>query len=185
MGVHRHVSLRWGMSVTDGASWSPMGLRWYSNLACRSPTKHVKVSDGSPIRHVGLQCSISRSPMGLWSGMSVSEEACQGLQWVSNQACRSPMKHVKVSKRVSYQACWSPKGLWKVTDGSLIIIIFFMNSKWNIKIAFLILNFNINYINWEFGVFVKHYFKSVCIFALFWDFFLATELWTLTKMFCS
>ena len=38
------------------------------------------VFDGSPIRQVCLQ----------WD-MSVSNEACRGLQWVYNQACRSPM----------------------------------------------------------------------------------------------
>ena len=40
----------------------------------------MSVFDGSPIRHVGLRCSMSRSPMA-----------------VSDQACRSPMKHVEVS----------------------------------------------------------------------------------------
>ena len=69
---NRHVSLRWGMSVTDGGCQSSMGLQsgisvsyvacrglwWVSNQACWSPIKHVEVFDGSPL---------------------------------SNQACRSPI----------------------------------------------------------------------------------------------
>ena len=38
--------------------------------------------------------SAFRSPMGqvgLRWGMSVSDETCRGLRWVSNQECRSPM----------------------------------------------------------------------------------------------
>ena len=34
MGLHRHVGFQWGMLVSNGACWSPMG-------------------------HVGLQCGIS------------------------------------------------------------------------------------------------------------------------------
>ena len=47
--------------------------------ACRSP-RGVSVSVVSPIRHVGLR----------WD-MLVFDEACQGLRWVSNQACQSPI----------------------------------------------------------------------------------------------
>ena len=95
----RHVGFRWvtnetcrgfrsDMSVTDGECQLPLGhvgLWWVSDLACR-----------------GLRFSMSRSFMGLLSGMSlsyvaclglwwVSDEACRGLRWVSKQACRSPM----------------------------------------------------------------------------------------------
>ena len=45
MGLHRHVGLRWGMLNSD---WSL-------------------------IRHVGFRWSMSRAPMGLRSGMSVSD----------------------------------------------------------------------------------------------------------------
>ena len=41
MGVHRHVGLRWGISVSD--------------QVCQSPMKHVEISDGSPIRHIGVR----------------------------------------------------------------------------------------------------------------------------------
>ena len=37
----------------------------------------------------------------------VSDETCPGLQWVSNQACRSPIGF----RWVSHQACWSLMGL--------------------------------------------------------------------------
>ena len=64
MVLHCHFGLQWGMSVSDGACWSPMGhvgLRW-----------DMLVSDGicwSPMGRVGLR-----------SGMSVSEGVCRGLQ---------------------------------------------------------------------------------------------------------
>ena len=51
--------------------------------------KSVEVSDGFPIRHVGLQWvsdQACRSPMGLQLGMSVS-----------NRTCRSPIENVEVS----------------------------------------------------------------------------------------
>ena len=92
-----NVSYRWGMSVFDGSpvrhasDLACQGLQWFSDQTCRSPMKHVKVFDGSLIRHVGLRCSMSRSLMGLQSGMLVSDEACRGLQWVSDQECRSQM----------------------------------------------------------------------------------------------
>ena len=69
MGLNRHVGLRWGMSVFDGACRSSMGhvgLRWGMSVfdgACQSPLGHA------------------------------------GLRWVSDQACRSPIKHVEVSDR--------------------------------------------------------------------------------------
>ena len=47
MGLHRHVGHRWGISVSDGTWWSPMGhvgLRW-----------DMSVSDGSTIGHVCLR----------------------------------------------------------------------------------------------------------------------------------
>ena len=79
------MGLQLGMSVSDGpairhgkvfnpASWSSLGVRLV-----------MLVSDGFPISH-----------------MLVSDEACRGLRWVSNQACQSPI----------------------VSDGSPIIIIF-------------------------------------------------------------
>ena len=72
---------------------------------CQSPTKNVSrwlrmsVSNGSPIRHVDL--------------LLASDEACWGLRWVSNQACRSPMGHVGLrwGMSVSDGACRSPMGL--------------------------------------------------------------------------
>ena len=72
---------RWvstGMSVSDRACQSPMGrvgLRW----ACMSPMGPVSfrwVSSQTyrfPMWHVGIRWSRSRSPMGLRSGMSVSD----------------------------------------------------------------------------------------------------------------
>ena len=73
--------LRSGMSVSDEAC---RGLQWVSYQACRSPMKHVEVFNGSPIRHVGLRCSMSRSPMYLRSGMSVSDGSPIGIRWVSD-----------------------------------------------------------------------------------------------------
>ena len=101
----KHVSLQWETSVTNGACQSLMGLQsgmsvsnvacrglwWVLDQACWSPKKHVKVFDGSTIKHVGLRWKILRSSMGLQSGMPVSNVASRGLRWVSNQACRSPM----------------------------------------------------------------------------------------------
>ena len=52
MGLHRHVGLRWGMLVSDGAFGFPMGLR-----------SGMSVADESPIRHVGLRCNMSTSPI--------------------------------------------------------------------------------------------------------------------------
>ena len=68
--------------------------------------KHVEVFNGSPIRHVGLRCSILRSSMGLRSGMSVSDDACKGFRWVSDQTCRSPMGLRWVSDRCSIGFRW-------------------------------------------------------------------------------
>ena len=56
LGLHRHVSLRWGMLV----------------------------SDGSPIRHVDLRGSMSRSLKGLRSSILVSDGSPIGLRWVSD-----------------------------------------------------------------------------------------------------
>ena len=47
------MDLRSGMSVSDEAC---RGLRLFSDQECRSPMKHVEVSDWSPIRHVGHRC---------------------------------------------------------------------------------------------------------------------------------
>ena len=52
MGLHRNVGFQWVLLVPDG----------------------------SPIRHVGLRCSMSRSPMGHQSGMS----SPMGIRWVSD-----------------------------------------------------------------------------------------------------
>ena len=57
MGLHRHVSLQLSMSIYD--------------QACRSPMKHVEVSD----------------------------KACRDLRWVSDLACRSPLGLRWVSDR--------------------------------------------------------------------------------------
>ena len=62
MGLHWHVSLWWGMLVSENY----VGLR-----------SDMSVSDGA--------CP---SLMGLRSGMSVSDESCRYLWWVSDQACR-------------------------------------------------------------------------------------------------
>ena len=103
------------MSVTDRACRSLMGLRsdmlfsdvacrglrWVTNQACRSLMKHVEVLDGSPIRHVGLWCSMLRYLMSLRSGMAVSKKHVEvfdgspirndGLQC---SMLRSPIRHV-------------------------------------------------------------------------------------------
>ena len=62
IGLHMHFGLSWvytGMSVSNGEYQLPIGHvggpLWVSNQACQSPMKHVEVSNGSPIRHVGLQ----------------------------------------------------------------------------------------------------------------------------------
>ena len=91
-----------GMLVSDGACRFQMGLWWGMLVSDGSPIKHVKVSDGSPIRHVSLRWGMSATNgaclflMGHQSGMSVSNVACPGLQWVSDQACWSLVKHVEV-----------------------------------------------------------------------------------------
>ena len=94
----RHVSLWWEMSVTDGACLFLIGLQsgmsvsdiacrglwWVSNQACQSPMKHVEVFDGSQIRHVGLRCSMLRSPIrhvGLQWSMSRPLIRHVGLGW--------------------------------------------------------------------------------------------------------
>ena len=99
------------------------GLRW--------------VSDGSPIRHVGLRWSMSRSLMCLLSGMSVSDAACRGLWWVSEvfdwspirhvvlrcSMSRSPMNHLKVSEGLRSGMSVSdgyPIGLRWVSDNNII-----------------------------------------------------------------
>ena len=76
------------------------------------------------IRHVSLR-----------SDMLVSDGSSMGPRWVSDEASQglglglhsgmlvsdgSLMKHLKVSDWVSTQACWSPMGLWLVSDGSPI-----------------------------------------------------------------
>ena len=108
IGLRMHAGFRWvytGMSVSDLECQLPMGyvgLRWVSDQACRSPMKHVEVSNGSPIRHYSVRWGMSVTDracptlMGLRSGMSFSDVACRGLRWVSNQACRSTMKHIEV-----------------------------------------------------------------------------------------
>ena len=58
--------------------------------------------------------------MGLLSGMLVSDEACRGLRWVSNQAFQSPMKHVEVSNG----SLIGLRSDMLVSYGSPIIIIF-------------------------------------------------------------
>ena len=45
-----HVSLRWDMLFSDRSPMRHVGLQW----ACQSQIKDVQVSDGSPIRNVGL-----------------------------------------------------------------------------------------------------------------------------------
>ena len=70
MGI---FSYRWGILVSNG---SEMGLR--SGMSV-SDEAYLEVSDGSPIRHV-----------------SVSNVACRGLPWVSDQACRPSKKYVEV-----------------------------------------------------------------------------------------
>ena len=70
------------------------------------------VSYRSLIRHVSLQWSMSRSLIGLQSGKLVSDEACWGLQWVSDLACWSQMKHVDVSDGLQSDM--------SVSDGSTI-----------------------------------------------------------------
>ena len=63
----RHVGLQRGMLVFNGAFRSPMGhvgLQWgmsVSDGAYQFPMKLVEVSDGSPIRHVGLRWVSDRS----------------------------------------------------------------------------------------------------------------------------
>ena len=79
---------------TPQACWSPMSLHRYVSLWWG-----MSVTAGA-----------CRSRMGLQSGMSVSDEACQGLWWVFDQACRYPMKHVKVSNK-------SPMKHVEVSDG--------------------------------------------------------------------
>ena len=90
----------------------------------------LRISFGSPIRHVGLRSGMSVSDkvyqslmrhVSLWWGMSVSDEACWspmgfrwgmlvsngfpmrhvGLQWVSNLACQSLMRHVSLRWDIS------------------------------------------------------------------------------------
>ena len=64
----RHVGLRWDMSVSHEACRSlirHVGLQQVSNQACQSPISlrsGMSVSDGSPIRHVGLCWVSDRSP---------------------------------------------------------------------------------------------------------------------------
>ena len=75
---------------------SPKAYMLVSDHACRSPIKHVGlwcVSNQvrwSPLKNVdcwsqmGLRWSMSRSPMGLQSGMSVSDRSPLGLRLVSD-----------------------------------------------------------------------------------------------------
>ena len=84
------MGLQWDMSVSDGSPMGHVGFRlvineacqgqrWVTGQACWSPMKHVKVSKGSPIRHIGLQWVSHQpcwSPIGLQLGMLVSDEAC-------------------------------------------------------------------------------------------------------------
>ena len=98
-----HVVVRWFYTVMSISHWEcqlPMGM---------------SVFDGSSIRHVGLQCSMSRSPMGHRSGMLDSDEACRG-----HQAFWSPIKHVEVSDGSSI---WHD-GLRWVSDNNNIFVNF-------------------------------------------------------------
>ena len=79
--------------MTNQACWSPMGLRL-----------DISVSDGTPMRYGSLR-----------GGLSVSDEAYQGLQWVSDQVCRSPMVLQEVFDR-------SPMGLQLVSDNNNIFV---------------------------------------------------------------
>ena len=97
--------------VSDEACWSPMGLRW-DMLAFDG-----LVSDQAywaPMTHLGL-----------WSGMSVSDQACQSLMGfrsdilVSDEACHSPMglwSGMSVSDRSPIRHV----GLWWVSNRSKI-----------------------------------------------------------------
>ena len=49
------MGLRWGMSILDGSPMKHVEVRWVFDQTCQSPTEHVEVSDGSPIRQVGLR----------------------------------------------------------------------------------------------------------------------------------
>ena len=122
----RHVGIWSGMLVSDQACRFPMGR---SDQASQSHISDVglqsdmSVSNGSPMRNVGLlgdRLARSESNMPLWiptclirdrnawSSMSdgspleisVSDEECRspmrhvGLWWVSDDSCRSSMRHV-------------------------------------------------------------------------------------------
>ena len=79
--------LHWWSHIGPLMSRYSMGL--WSGI--QSLMKHIEAFDGSPMRHVVLWFSMLRSLMGLRAGMLVSEWACRGLRWVSDQACRSLM----------------------------------------------------------------------------------------------
>ena len=107
-----------------------------TNMLDRRPTLgKICFSYGSPMQHVGLRSGIwvsdkgYRSPMGLWLGMSVFDDACRspmrhvGLRWgmsVSDETCRSLLRQVGL-RWVFNQACRSPMSLrspMSISDGS-------------------------------------------------------------------
>ena len=65
---HRHAK-----SETNMSDWRPIEDRHAPSVSNGSPMKHIEFSDGSPIRHIGIWWSLSRSSI-----MHV------GLRWVSD-----------------------------------------------------------------------------------------------------
>ena len=142
----RHVGLRW---FSDQTCRSPIGHRWsvlVFNEACWSPMKHVEVSDGSPIRHVGPLWSMSRSPMGHRSGMLVSDGSLIGLWWVSdnNNIFENSLKSAKCSAHQLGDKKHFKTGLhtdtgYFVQTHNLYLTLTFFNKKGN----FMIFNYQV------------------------------------------
>ena len=105
----RHVGLRWRMSVTAGSPINHVSLQWDMSVfdgACQSLMKHVKVSDGSSIRHVGPHGSLIRHV---------------DLQWVSD---RPP-----IIMLFSWTHCFKWSSLWFQVNYSIVSSIEFYGFK--------------------------------------------------------
>ena len=94
------------MSVSGQACWSPMCLQ-----------SGMLVSDGGMLVSHGSTVKL-RSPMK-YVIVEVSDKACRGLRWISNQACWFPMD-LRTGMLVSDGSLMGPRSEMLVSNGPLI-----------------------------------------------------------------
>ena len=101
----------------------------FCNIQCVAPSQALKVGLRSGMFFLWVSEQPWWSQIGLLADMLVSDQACRSpirhvsLQWISDEACRSPMRHVGY-RWVSDQTFWSLMNLRSISDRSPIILIF-------------------------------------------------------------